>query len=46
MGRSDVLSERVAQDLGVLADGLVIGIFTIATNLMADGLAEASQKGD
>ena len=25
---------------------LVIGIFTIATNLMADGLAEASQKGD
>ena len=25
---------------------LVIAIFTIATNLMADGLAQASQRGD
>jgi hypothetical protein len=29
-----------------VAPVLVIAIFTIATNLMADGLAQASQKGD
>lgn len=34
------------QPWAVVAPVLVIGVFTIATNLMADGLAEASQKGD
>jgi peptide/nickel transport system permease protein len=34
------------QPWAVVAPVLVIGIFTIATNLMADGLAQASQKGD
>ncbi|PUA81901.1 ABC transporter permease [Nocardioides currus] len=34
------------QPWAVLAPVLVIAIFTIATNLMADGLAQASQKGD
>ena len=34
------------QPWSVLAPVLVIGIFTIATNLMADGLAQASQRGD
>jgi len=29
-----------------VAPVLMIAIFTIATNLMADGLAQASQKGD
>ena len=34
------------QPWAVVAPVLVIGIFTIATNLMADGLAQASQRGD
>jgi peptide/nickel transport system permease protein len=34
------------QPWAVVAPVLVIAIFTIATNLMADGLAQASQKGD
>jgi peptide/nickel transport system permease protein len=34
------------QPWGVVAPVLMIAIFTIATNLMADGLAQASQKGD
>jgi peptide/nickel transport system permease protein len=34
------------QPWAVVAPVLVIAIFTIATNLMADGLATASQKGD
>lgn len=34
------------QPWSVLAPVLVIAIFTIATNLMADGLAQLSQKGD
>ncbi|QIG44731.1 ABC transporter permease [Nocardioides anomalus] len=34
------------QPWAVLAPVLVIGIFTIATNLMADGLAQVSQRGD
>jgi peptide/nickel transport system permease protein len=34
------------QPWGVMAPVLMIAIFTIATNLMADGLAQASQKGD
>jgi len=34
------------QPWAVVAPVLVIGIFTVATNLMADGLAQASQKGD
>jgi peptide/nickel transport system permease protein len=34
------------QPWAVVAPVLMIGIFTIATNLMADGLAQASQKGD
>jgi peptide/nickel transport system permease protein len=34
------------QPWAVIAPVLVIGIFTIATNLMADGLAQASQRGD
>jgi peptide/nickel transport system permease protein len=34
------------QPWAVVAPVLMIAIFTIATNLMADGLAQASQKGD
>jgi peptide/nickel transport system permease protein len=34
------------QSWSVLAPVLIIAIFTIATNLMADGLAQLSQKGD
>lgn len=34
------------QPWAVVAPVLMIGIFTIATNLMADGLAQASQRGD
>lgn len=34
------------QPWAVVAPVLVIGIFTIATNLMADGLAQASSRGD
>lgn len=34
------------QPWAVVAPVLIIGIFTVATNLMADGLAQASQKGD
>ena len=34
------------QSWAVLAPVLVIAIFTIATNLMADGLAQAAQKGE
>jgi peptide/nickel transport system permease protein len=34
------------QPWAVMAPVLMIAIFTIATNLMADGLAQASQKGD
>ena len=34
------------QPWAVLAPVLMIAIFTIATNLMADGLAQLSQKGD
>jgi peptide/nickel transport system permease protein len=34
------------QPWAVLAPVLIIAIFTIATNLMADGLAQLSQKGD
>jgi len=34
------------QPWAVLAPVLVIAIFTIGTNLMADGLAQLSQKGD
>jgi peptide/nickel transport system permease protein len=34
------------QPWAVLAPVLMIGIFTIATNLMADGLARLSQRGD
>ena len=34
------------QPWAVLAPVLMIAIFTIATNLMADGLAQASQRGD
>jgi peptide/nickel transport system permease protein len=34
------------QPWAVVAPVLIIAIFTIATNLMADGLAQASQKGD
>jgi len=34
------------QPWGVLAPVLMIAIFTIATNLMADGLAQLSEKGD
>jgi peptide/nickel transport system permease protein len=34
------------QPWAVVAPVLMIAIFTIATNLMADGLAQAAQKGD
>lgn len=34
------------QPWAVLAPVLMIAVFTIATNLMADGLAQLSQKGD
>jgi peptide/nickel transport system permease protein len=34
------------QPWAVVAPVLVIGIFTIATNLMADGLAQVSSRGD
>lgn len=34
------------QPWAVMAPVLVIAIFTIATNLMADGLAQAAQKGE
>ena len=34
------------QPWAVLAPVLIIAIFTIATNLMADGLAQLSQRGD
>jgi peptide/nickel transport system permease protein len=34
------------QSWAVMAPVLMIAIFTIATNLMADGLAQLSQKGD
>jgi peptide/nickel transport system permease protein len=34
------------QPWAVLAPVLIIAIFTIATNLMADGLAQLAQKGD
>jgi peptide/nickel transport system permease protein len=34
------------QPWAVMAPVLMIAIFTIATNLMADGLAQASQRGD
>jgi peptide/nickel transport system permease protein len=34
------------QPWAVLAPVLMIGIFTVATNVMADGLAQLSQRGD
>ena len=34
-----------AQPWGVLAPVLVIGLFTIGTNLMADGIAQFNQRG-
>jgi peptide/nickel transport system permease protein len=34
------------QPWAVLAPVLIIGIFTVATNVMADGLAQLSQRGD
>jgi peptide/nickel transport system permease protein len=37
---------HATQPWAVVAPVLMIAIFTIATNLMADGLAQASQKGD
>ena len=34
------------QSWAVLAPVLVIGVFTVGTNLMADGIAQLSQRGD
>jgi peptide/nickel transport system permease protein len=34
------------QPWGVLAPVIVIGIFTVGTNLMADGIAQLAGRGD
>ena len=34
------------QPWAVLAPVLIIAIFTIGTNLMADGIAQVAQRGD
>jgi peptide/nickel transport system permease protein len=36
----------LVQPWGVIAPVIVIGIFTIGTNLMADGIAQLTGRGD
>jgi peptide/nickel transport system permease protein len=36
----------LVQPWGVLAPVIIIGVFTIGTNLMADGIAQLSGRGD
>jgi peptide/nickel transport system permease protein len=36
----------LVQPWGVLAPVIIIGIFTIGTNLMADGIAQLAGRGD
>ena len=45
-GKTTAGTALLVQPWGVLAPVIIIGVFTIGTNLMADGIAQLAGRGD